>query len=498
MIKKIDKLVLTAFLGPFIISFTVLVFIFLMRLVLFYFDEIIGKGIGYDIIFRLLFYFSINTFTIAIPLSVLVSSLMTFGRLGEFFELTALKSAGISITRILRPVFVLVIGISILMFFCQDRIIPWANLQGYSLLYDVKTTKTTLNIKEGIFYNDLPGYSIKVQKKYPDMRSLKNLIIYNHSDNNANKRVILADSGQMYVILNNQYLVFELFNGVDYQEDMDKSQVTYTYQKNDNAITKFTSSKMVISLKDFGMKKTEVNQFKHHQMMQTSKELADTSRAMRKEIEQINARLISAAEQYYFYHLKEATSGSKAIKDGPWVNKYLSKTNLPTNTGINSINRSKEQATTLLHFKENNIYSVDSKMEQLTVFTLELYNKYTVAFSCIILFLIGSSLGAIVKKGGLGVPVIIAIICFIFMYLFQTNGVKMSKEGLINPFFGAWIANIILGCAGLFFLKKAIEDSRVFEADAYNVQLHNANKWLVEKGLSKYLPNRLVKFLEKY
>jgi lipopolysaccharide export system permease protein len=498
MIKKIDKLVLGTFFSPFLISFTVLVFIFLMRFVLYYFDDIIGKGIGYDIIFKLLFYFSINTFTIAIPLSVLVASLMAFGRLGEFFELTALKSAGISIVRILRPIFVLVIFISIATYFFTDRIIPWANLQGWSLLYDVKTTKTTLNIKEGIFYNDLPGYSIKVAKKYPDQRSLKNLIIYNHTDNNANKRIILADSGQMYVILNNQYLVFELFNGTDYQEDLDKSSVTYTYQKNDNAVTRFTRSKMVISLKEFGMKKTEVSQFKHHQMMQTSKELSDTARAMRKEIAQINERLLETAEQYYFYHLKRLNEPQKKITFGPWVKTYLTKQNTSAIGVTNTLIRTKEQATTLLHFKENNVNSTDSKIEQLTVFTLELYKKYTAAFSCIVLFLIGGSLGAIVKKGGLGVPVIIAIICFIFMYLFQTNGEKLAKENLLNPFFGAWIANIILGLAGLYFLRKAIEDSRLFEADAYNIQLQKLKNWLINKGIIKYLPNMLGKFLEKY
>ena len=178
--KKIDKLVLFTFLGPFFITFSVVVFIFLMRFILFYFNDIIGKDIEYAVLAELLFYFGLNTVPIAIPLSILVSSLMCFGKLGEFFELTALKSAGISITRVLAPIFVFTLFIVGITFWFSNKVLPWANLKGYSLLWDVKSTKTTLNIKEGIFYYDLPGYAIKVSKKFPDQKTLKNLIIYYH------------------------------------------------------------------------------------------------------------------------------------------------------------------------------------------------------------------------------------------------------------------------------------------------------------------------------
>lgn len=468
--KKIDKLVITTFLGPFFVTFSVVVFIFLMRFILFYFNDIIGKDIEYTVLAELLFYFGLNTFPIAIPLSMLVSSLMCFGKLGEFFELTALKSAGISITRILLPIFILTIFIVFITFWFSNSVLPWANLKGYSLLYDVKSTKTTLNIKEGIFYYDLPGYSIKVGKKFPDQRTLKNLIIYDHTENNANKNVILADSGQMYVILNKKYLIFELFNGTKYMEDVDKSSVSYNYKRNDFATSNFKRTKIVMSLKDFDLKKTEESQFKHHQMMKTAQELADTSAAMRNEIRLSRDRLFVSAQQYYFHHMHTPSKITQNIKNGKWADSII-KNYVPKQYSEQMARqRALDQAVNLVNFSEGNKTSFYTKNEQRVAFDLEWHHKFTVAFSCIVMFLIGGSIGAIVKRGGLGVPVIIAVIFFIIMYLLTTNGDKLAKEGFINPIIGAWVSNILLLITGFYFLKKAKEDSQLFEPDVYKMQ----------------------------
>lgn len=468
--KKIDKLVISSFLGPFIITFSVVVFIFVMRFILFYFNDIIGKDIEYSILFELLFYFSLNTFPIAIPLAVLVSSLMCFGQLGEFFELTALKSAGVAITRVLRPVFIFTLFIVGVTFWFSNNVLPWANLKGYSLLWDVKSTKTTLNIKEGIFYNDLPGYSIKVGKKYPDQRTLKNLIIYDHTENNANKNVILADSGQMYVILNKKYLIFELFNGTKYMEDVDRSAVSYNYKRNDFAINNFKRTKIVMSLKDFDMKKTEEGQFKHHQMMKTATELADTAAQMRNEMRLMKDRLFVSAQQYYFYHMHEPSKVSLTIKDGKWADSLLKNKELKIYSKEMARKRALDQANNMVNFADGNIITLDSKIEQMTAFDLEWHHKFTIAFSCIVMFLIGGSIGAIVKRGGLGVPVIIAIIFFIIMYLLTTNGDKLAKEGFIPAIYGAWFSNVILLGCGFYFLQKALQDSQLFEPDIYRMQ----------------------------
>jgi lipopolysaccharide export system permease protein len=492
MIKKLDKLVIGTFLGPFLVTFSVVVFIFLMRFILFYFNDIIGKDIEYPVLAELLFYFGLNTFPIAIPLSILVSSLMCFGKLGEFFELTALKSAGVSIVRVLMPVLfftTIIVGIT---FWFSNSVLPWANLKGYSLLWDVKSTKTTLNIKEGIFYYDLPGYAIKVGKKYPDQRTLKNLIIYDHSENNANKNVMLADSGMMYVILNKKYLILELFNGTKYMEDVDKSSVSYNYKRNDFATSDFKRTKIVMSLKDFDLKKTEESQFKHHQMMKTAQELADTSASMRKELGQQKERLFVSAQQYYFYHLHPSSNVSKTIKDGKWVDSLLNKKDIRQYSMQIANQRPLDQAMNMISFSDGNVATLYSKREQMIMFDLEWHHKFTVAFSCIVMFLIGGSIGAIVKRGGLGVPVIIAVIFFIIMYLLTTNGDKLAKEGLINPILGAWLSNIILMVTGFYFLKKATEDSQLFEPDVYRMQLAKLKVWSEQYSflnkITKYLP----------
>src|SRR3989337_191501 len=216
--KKIDKLVLDAFIGPFLITFLVVVFILLNINMLKYFDDIIGKGLDSWVLGQLFFYFAIFTVPTAMPLAVLLSSLIAFGNLGEHFELSAIKSAGISLVRILRPIFLFVLVLTLLAFYANNNLVPKAALEAYSLLYDIKQQKPALDLREGAFYNGLPDVSIKVNKKYPDGITLKGIIVYDHRKNDGNKQVTIADSGRMSTILNERYIKFELFNGYNYTE----------------------------------------------------------------------------------------------------------------------------------------------------------------------------------------------------------------------------------------------------------------------------------------
>ena len=217
--KKIDKLVLDAFIGPFLITFFVVVFILLNINMLKYFDDIIGKGLDTLILGQLFFYFGIFTVPTAMPLAVLLSSLIAFGNLGEHFELTAIKSAGISLVRILLPIFLFVLVLTVIAFYANNNLVPKAALEAYSLLYDIKQKKPALDLREGAFYNGIDDISIKVDKKFPDDEAaLKGVIVYDHRDNDGNKKVMVADSGRMYTVLNERYLKFELFNGYEYRE----------------------------------------------------------------------------------------------------------------------------------------------------------------------------------------------------------------------------------------------------------------------------------------
>ena len=212
--KKLDKLVLDAFIGPFLITFLVVVFILLNINMLKYFDDIIGKGLDWWVLGRLFFYFAIFTIPTAMPLAVLLSSLIAFGNLGEHFELTAIKSAGISLLRVLQPIFFFILLLTLAAFHANNNMVPRAALEAYSLLYDIKQKKPALELREGEFYRGIDNMSIKVNKKFPkDDQALKGVIVYDHRKNNGNKEVIVADSGRMYTILNDRYLKFELFNG---------------------------------------------------------------------------------------------------------------------------------------------------------------------------------------------------------------------------------------------------------------------------------------------
>ena len=191
--KKIDKLIITSFLGPFVMTFLVVVFILLLQHMLKYFDDIIGKDIGWDVVFTLLFYFAVFMTPLALPLAVLLSSLITFGNLSEHFEITAIKSLGISLTRSLRPIFIFVCLLTVFAFYVNNNWVPKAALEAYSLMYDIKQKKPALDLNEGQFYSGIPDISIKVSKKYKDGVSLKDVIIYDHRGKTGNKEVTIAD-----------------------------------------------------------------------------------------------------------------------------------------------------------------------------------------------------------------------------------------------------------------------------------------------------------------
>lgn len=465
--RKIDKLVLQAFMGPFFLTLIVVIFIFLLRLLLFYFSDLFGKDLGADVYIQLFFYFSLITLPLAMPLGVLMSSLMTFGKLGENFELTALKSAGISIIRIFRPIIVLAIFLSVFMFWFTNVALPWANLKGWSLLYDIKTTKTTLNIKEGIFYTDLPGYAIQVAKKYPDNKTLKNVVIYDHTLNDGNRHVTIADSAKMYTVLNKKYLVFELFNGKDYLEDADRGS---NLDRSDVAIHQFKKSKVVMSLEAFDLQKTDESQFSKNQIMRNNYQLMDDADSLKKVINTIKKGYVASYNVYFLYFRKDPQIALRSLANNTkWVKARVKKIN------SERINMTKvradalQAAQNLISFGTSNKVAIDSQNLELKKTNLEWHHKFTNSLAILVMFLIGAPLGSIIKKGGFGIPIVVAVSFFILMYILTQQGEKMAKEGKIILQIGAWLANVILSLIGVYFMRIALKDSRLFEWDVYKM-----------------------------
>ncbi|GAA4450704.1 hypothetical protein GCM10023189_11710 [Nibrella saemangeumensis] len=480
--KKVDKLVIKSFWGPFVLTLCVVIFIFLMRLLMFYVDQFVSKDIDLITFGQILFYFSLNTIPVALPLAVLLSSLMTYGNLGEFFELTALKSAGISLTRAMRPLLIVAFGISIFSFWFNNKVAPWANLKGYSLLYDIKMAKASLNLKEGIFYNDLPGYSIKVEKKMPDGVTLKGLVIYKHPTSGietGNREIILADSGKMFTDPDKTYLVFELYNGNDYQEYGEPGRMSYTSTGTQSQASQFMRNtfnhyKLVVSLESFGLKRTEEDQFQYHEYMKNLNELAMLTDSLKKDFKQSSLNVANTSRQYFTYQFKpDAVTQAKKVTEGAWVDSLLAKHRFrPMELKQTALGQAQNM---LSHASSNALYLVEKEK---TVFRYELesHHKFTQAISVFIMFLIGAPLGAIIRKGGFGLPVLVSIIFFILLYVLTLTGDKYAKDGLVWVPVGAWMANVVLFPIGLYFMRQARHDSRLFDKDVYTIALERLKK----------------------
>lgn len=554
--KKLDKLILSSFFGPFFLTFFITVFILLLQLMLKYFDDIIGKGLPLPVLFEFLFYFSVRITPDALPLAVLLSSLMTFGNLGEHFELSAIKSAGISLTRAIQPIFIFSVILSVGAYFSNNYIVPAANLKALSLLYDIKQKKPSLDLKEGVFYDGIPNYSIKANKKLNDV-TLKDVIIYDHTSGQGNNRVIYADSSRMYTYMNEKYLVFELFNGNLYEEYPNTGQKSNAYgsdQINQFTRNAYKEMKLVFSLASFDLKRTKEDLFAGDYRMKSIELLKEDIDSLAKGMDKVMFNIYKTAPAFYAHHLtdklnlpekytpfQEALDEAKRIKadsmqkmripvkpdtigarkrpqikpKGKMIEKAgmlptwqelagdqelvddtarkvkKNKKTIPRDTtwqGIVADTQAAFQRITTDDRKKSVILdnalrsarnvrsTISSNTARLITMeresdknAIEMYRKYAQAAACFTMFLIGAPLGAIIKKGGLGVPVIISIFFYILYYVLNILSIKWAREGLVPPLTSAWISNMVLFPVGLFFLRQARKDARLFDTDFYLV-----------------------------
>jgi lipopolysaccharide export system permease protein len=465
--KRLDKLVLGAYIGPFLVTLPVIIFIFLVQTILKYLDELVGKDIGMASFLELIFYFSLNLFPVCLPLAILLGSLIAFGNMGEHNELTAIKGAGISLLRIFRPIFIFVIFLTIFVFWFNDKLVPKINLKAYSLLYDLRHKKPALDLKEGGFYNGLPGYSIKVGKKFTDGKSLKDLIIYNHTQNRGNIQVIVADSGQMYTFHNEKYLAIELFNGYDYSEQLDN--MSNALYPNKFIRTEFDKSKIVFSLASFDMKKTEEGLFKGNRIMRNRAELFKDIDSLGAEVDSSlvsTERNVKTQYYYSFANLPIPPPDTVLHPDSFTMQKLFAVDDPDQKLSI--INKAVNQARNVKSFVKSQSDRIVWLERERRIFQIALHQKYTQALVCLLFFMIGAPLGAIIKKGGLGIPMIICIVFFVIYYIISMTSEKWVKEnGEHGVYLAMWSPLLILLPFGIFFLRQARNDSKVFDADIY-------------------------------
>ena len=456
--KKLDKLILKAFAGPFLLTFAVVEFILLTHTLLKYLDDIVGKDLGTGVLLQLLFYFSVLIVPISLPLAVLLSSLMTYGNLGEHHELTAIKASGIALTRILRPVWIVSSVLAICAFWFNERIVPKANLSAYSLLWDVRQKKLALDIRPGVFYNGIPGYTIKVDKKVgPNKDILMGIMIYDHTQKSGNATVMLADSGRMFTRFGGQYLGFELFRGHNYVEQpdsRDRSAASFIRQG-------FKRNMITFSLASFDLNNTKKELFSTNRMMLNIPQLFHASdsiqRTLRRERRSLPARLGG-----YYTYLRLDTTGRAQ-------NRRLSVLKVPV-TRLPPLTASQvEQALNRARNVNSFIMATSQRLYEIAresaEFRIEVYRKYTQSTAVLLMFLIGAPLGAIIKKGGLGVPILVSILFFIVFYVLDTMGSKYGRDFVLPVGVGMWLSNAILFPFGAFFLYQAYNDSGLLELD---------------------------------
>lgn len=502
--KKIDKLIFKSFIGPFILTYMVCVFILLLQHLLQYFDDIVGKGLGWDVLGTLIFYFAIFMTPLALPLAVLLSSLITFGNLSEHFEITAIKSLGISLVRTIFPIFLFTILLTFVAFYINNDLVPKSALEAYSLLYDIKRKKPTMDLQEGAFYSGLGDFSIKVEKKFPDGITLKGVIIYDHRhENKGNSQVTMADSGRMYTMLNNRYLKLELFNGYDFHQ----GNVSEINESNSSSVpaetfrkTKFARSEILFDLSSFELQRTDKKSFQGNRIMRNISELGHDLDSINDEILSCRLSMYENEKNMFSFHLNSDSitlprqlQEYKRKKDSlisltDQSNIYRSESNLNTfsksykytDKDIKDIEKTFDGPTTSASISgaldwvrnvKNQIGNLNIRLEgciqSYLVYQAQWHKILANSFACIVMFLIGAPLGTIIKKGGLGVPVIVSIFFFILLYILSSMGEKWAMSDRITMPVGIWLANVILLVIGLIFLRQARRDARLFDIDFY-------------------------------
>jgi len=530
ILKKLDKIVLFPFLKLFSLIFVITVFIMLMQFFLIYFDELIGKDLGFWLYLQFFFYFGITVSPAAFALATLVSSLMVFGSLGESLELIALKNTGITFLQTLRPLIIFITMLSIFVYYSNSYIVPKVTLKAYTLLYDLRKKKPSIAIKEGVFYNGIPGYSIRVGKKLGDQKTLQDIIIYDHTEKRGNVNMTTAASGELTNSLDGEYFIIYLFQGVNYLEQQSKEQKKEAKTGNSPVIPdfiriSFEMQKILIALDDFKLNRTSEQYFAYYHATKTSRELRKSAGEMRDKIKNKEKEVIESLRKHYLFSAWDQVTEKATNTPSTSNNNVLAsiitnhsdecgacfvfaseQNGLPDTTRLDTkliepstesgavdessylllddlqqradreeiIQKTLKQAQDLkkqISSTVNQLVTVNNDLQKME---LEGNKRAAYAFACLIMLFIGAPLGALIKRGGLGVPLLISTAFMLLYYVIDIFGLKWNRMGLISSELGAWGGNIVLIPFALFFFWQAQRDTHLLDIDGYRIRWRNA------------------------
>ncbi|MCX6212502.1 MAG: LptF/LptG family permease [Bacteroidetes bacterium] len=463
MFKKLDILILKAFIGPFIAALTISTFVLTMQFFWLYIDDLVGKGLDLVTILQLIGLVSVSTFTTALPLALLFSSIMTFGNLGESFELIAIKAAGIPLVRFMRPLFIFTIFLAGIAFLFANNIIPVTQMKLSNLKYEIIVAKPAIDLKEGVFYDKIDGYVIKLGKKESNDSVMHNIVIF-EKKYGLQDNFIMAESGVMRVSSNKKFLEFIMYNGWRYQERGVRATTNTEFTR-----LYFKEYKKVFDLKSFEMNKSNDNVY--DPKMLSVRQLGHAMDSLNNKdsfyVKKINTE-IAPYLRFLFY--KDSNQVFLAQKKQASLTDF--KQLIPDSIASSVSESASYQFTSI----QANFTTLNETYKQnVTVNSLhgiEWHRKFTLSFACIVLFLIGAPLGSIIRKGGLGTPMVLAIIFFVVFFLLNNFGEKFAKSGEWTVYFGMWMSSAVLIPVGLFLTYKAMRDSQLFNQEFYYRLLH--------------------------
>ena len=482
--KKLDKFVLKSFIGPLVLTFLIVLIILILQFLWMYVDELAGKGLSIKIIAELLFQFSVSFVPTALPLAILLAALMTFGNMGEFSELTALKSSGIPLQRIMRPLMILIGFLVIVSFFFSNYIQPYSILQARSLLTDIRRKRPDINLQAGSFNNDIDGFSIKVASKDPFTNRLDGLLIYDHRDKKGNTSVTYADSGYIKVTPDESGMIMVLYNGYSFTE-VEEKNVPPEKRKYPSRKDYFREQKIVQPLSGFDLERSGPELFRSSSWSKNMEELDYCIDSLTKGYDQKQNYQLNEFRLSKLYLARKEMIGYQVQEDE--ANQHADSLKFNADSIFQSLNIYNKRTALLKAIEDLKDASdyITGKAETMKVqsrsinrFMVDWHKKLTLPFACLVFFFIGAPLGAIIRKGGLGTPSVISIFFFVIWYVISLSGEKLVEEGLVGSVAGMWASSYILLPVGIFLTYKASTDSMIMNIETYISFLRNIKDYL--------------------
>jgi lipopolysaccharide export system permease protein len=478
--KKLHIFILKSYLGPLVMTFFISLFILVMQVLWRYVDDLVGKGLEISVLVELLFYASLQVIPMALPLAILLASLMSFGNMGENYELTALKSAGISLPRIMSPLIIFSIFLAFGAFKFSNNILPVANLKFTTLMYSIRQARPEIDIKEKVFYDGLDGFSIKIENKSKNGEMLYDIMIYDHRNETlGNSNVTVADSGRLQFTQDSRYLKLTLYDGVTYDENPATGEKKKRKEKMQFREDHFKTQVAMIPLQNMEFSRMDESLLSGNGKMKNLEQIQyDTDSLEELRVNKIDKLKPKIANSYFVHKPNERPKKPEqadSTKQEP-IRKIDSYQIMNIDSAFSSfksdkkvmvlngaVRRARDAKTNI----DNQLNSMQKINYQIIRHKIEWHRKFTLSFACLVFFFIGAPLGAIIRKGGLGMPVVISVLFFIIYYIIDTFGLNVSKKEVWPPHFGIWLSSFVLFPIGVFLTYKASTDSTILNADAY-------------------------------